>query len=96
MPVGIDDIRTMREWGLFAHRDWKRRSWTSDLIARGEWSTVWDDLTQESSQALVENVYVEALEDKSASAATLIPQIIVAPALGTRKDRAETVAQTKR
>jgi len=68
MLRGIDELRSLREEALFDHRDWKRRSWTSDLIARNEWSTVWDDLSTEASEALVENVYVEALEDKAASA----------------------------
>jgi hypothetical protein len=92
----IDDLRAIREEALFLHRDWKRRSWTSDLIARNEWSTLWDDLTTEASEALVENIYTEALEDKAASAATLIPQVIVAPSPGTRSDRAEMTAQRKR
>ena len=96
MLRGIDELRSLREEALFDHRDWKRRSWTSDLIARNEWSTVWDDLSTEASEALVENVYVEALEDKAASAASLMPQIIVAPSPGTRSDRAEMAAQRKR
>jgi len=96
MLRGIDELKAVREEALFEHRDWKRRSWTSDLIARNEWSTVWDDLSVEASEALVENIYTEALEDKAASAASLTPQIIVAPSPGTRSDRAEMAAQRKR
>lgn len=96
MLRGIDELKQLREDAFFQHRGWKRRSWTSDLIASNQWSTVWDDLSTEVSDALVENVYTEALEDKAATAASLMPQIIVAPTPGTRNDRAEAAAQTKR
>lgn len=44
----------------------------------------------------MENVYAEALYDKAASAASVTPQVEVAPTRGTRADRAEQVAQKRR
>ena len=90
------DLIEARTWALNVHSDWKRRMKTSDLIAGGHWSTVWPDLTGAPSDPLVENVYIEALEDKANSAAGVVPALFVAPSTGTRADRGETQAQEKR
>ena len=90
------DLVDAHYWALQVHRDWKARSRVNDLIASGQWHVVWNDLTGEEFDPLVENVYVEALEDKAFSAASLVPQIFVGPSTGTRKDRGEIQAQNKR
>lgn len=78
--LNVDTLAELREWATLHHRDWKRRSWTTDLIARNEWSVVWDDLTVAQEEPLVENIFLEALEDKAAQAASLMPRILVSPA----------------
>lgn len=60
------------------------------------WQTIWDDLTAEVGEPLVENTILQALEDKVSAAASIEPQIYVNPTRGTRKDRAEGVATQRR
>jgi hypothetical protein len=86
----------MRDWAVRQHRDWKVRSRTSDLMVAGKWSVIWPDLTISEMDPLVENLYVEALEDKAAAAGGITPFIEVAPTRGTRGDRAEKDAQLRR
>jgi len=69
---------------------------TNDTIARGEWTTIWDDAAAEISDPLVENIYIEALEDKAMAAGTVNPVIVVPPTPGTRLDRAERNSEKKR
>ena len=95
MPT-TKDLLVIRENALNRHRDWKQRSQTADLIIQGKWSTVWADLKVTESDPTVENVYLEALEDKAASAGAIPPFVDVAPTRGTRLDRAETDAQKRR
>lgn len=78
------------------HREWKRRSLTLDAIASDKWQTVWDDLTVDVGEPLVENELLEALEDKAAAAASVPPKVHVAATRGTRGDRAERVAEQRR
>lgn len=94
--INLDDLRERREWAVFTHRDWKRRSWVSDLIAKNEWHVVWGDDTISNEEPLVENLYLEALEDKAATAASIKPRLLVSPTRGTRADRAELNAQKRR
>jgi len=78
------------------HTDWKRRSRVSDLMVAGKWNVIWGDLAVQEHDPLVENLYIEALEDKAAAAASITPFIEVAPTRGTRDDRAERDAQLRR
>jgi hypothetical protein len=91
-----DQFKEMREWSFRRHQEWKQRLRRSDLLAQGKWTTLWPDLTISEDEALVENVYIEALEDKAASAASTSPFVEVAPTRGTRKDQAERNAQQRR
>ena len=90
------ELLVIRENALNRHRDWKLRSQTADLIIQGKWSTVWADLKVTEGDPTVENVYLEALEDKAASAGAIAPVLDVAPTRGTRNDKAETDAQKRR
>jgi hypothetical protein len=96
MTLLLSDLATLRADAVIAHRGWKRRSFTFDTIAADEWQTVWDDLTVESGEPLVENVLLQALEDKVASAGSIEPRIYVHPTRGTRADRAERVAEQRK
>ncbi|MFH2073332.1 MAG: hypothetical protein ABIJ75_10830 [Actinomycetota bacterium] len=90
------DLLVIRENALNRHRDWKQRSLTADLIIQNRWATVWPDLKVTEGDPTIENLYLEALEDKAASAAANSPYVGVAPTRGTRNDRAETDAQKRR
>jgi len=92
----ISELATLRDEAVKEHRSWKRRILTLDSIAADEWQTVWDDLTVEYGEPLVENIALQALEDKAAAAASVRPRVRVAPTRGTAKDRAEKVAAKRR
>lgn len=94
--ISRDELVQLREYAQNAHKGWKQRSLTSDLIVQGRWNTVWPDLTIEERDPLVENIYNEALYDKAASAAAVLPFVEVSPTRGTRLDRAEGNAQMRR
>lgn len=89
------DLVDAHEWAMRRHNDWKSRSATTDLVAANKWSQVWASLSDEPDP-LVENTLLEALEDKAAAAASVVPRIQVAPSRGTRADRGETDAERKR
>ncbi len=91
-----EDLAKIRDQALLIHRGWKQRSFTSDLIIQQKWSTVWPDSTISQEAPYVENIYIEALEDKAATAASLNPTIYVPPKLATAHDRGEREAQKKR
>jgi len=95
MPT-TKDLLVIRENAMNRHRDWKQRSLTADLIIQNRWTTVWPDLKVTEADPTIENLYLEALEDKAASAAAVAPYVDVAPTRGTRDDRAETNAQKRR
>lgn len=86
----------LREYAFRSHQGWKTRTRLSDQILQGDWFTAWPDLTAEYREPLVEDVYTEALYDKAATAASVSPQVEVAPTRGTRADRAEMGAQKRR
>lgn len=96
MSITIKELQEAREYSSRLHRPWKARSMTNDTIARGEWTTIWDDAAAEISDPLVENIYIEALEDKAMAASTINPVIVVPPTPGTRLDRAERSSEKKR
>lgn len=89
-------MREAREQALQQHRDWKLQIELCDLVAADEWKILWPDGTVEHSQPLVDNVYVESLEDKMGAAGATLPRLTVHPARGTRKDRAESSASQRR
>lgn len=94
-PFGAD-LPQVHQWAIDRHRDWKQRSTITDAVATGKWAKLWKAVAPGADDPLIENVYLEALEDKAASAASLQPSIHVAASLGTRNDRAEKEAAKKR
>ncbi len=97
MALTTDDIRVAREHALHMHSAWKQEILMSDMIANDRWQIMWPDKTVETSEPLVENLYGQALEDKTLSAGALPPGLFTMPARGTRVDRAEqNAAQRKR
>lgn len=96
MLRSIEELREMRDEFVQVHRKWKARSRAADLIAGDQWHVIWDDLTATESEPLVENTLLQALTDKSASASSVMPKLVVAPSRGTRSDRAEKNAEQKR
>ena len=62
----LDDLVEARREAINSHQAWKQRSLTSDLIIQQKWSTVWPDLTAGLEAPTVENIYLEAQEDKAA------------------------------
>ena len=96
MPTTIKDIRQAREWGLQIHKDWKAQIAVNDAVAEDKWNIIWDDDVTEASDPLVENVYSGSLEDKVGAASAIMPRLFVHPTRGTRVDRGERNAQTKR
>lgn len=96
MTITVDELRRARDWGINSHQLWKSQIRVNDAIAADQWSIIWDDGEEESSEPLVENVYKGSLEDKIATAGSAIPAIYVPPPPGTREDRAERLVQKRR
>lgn len=94
--LSIEELTELWGWATEHHSDRMRRSRVSDLMIQGKWHVIWPDLTGEDLDPLVENLYIEALEDKAAAAAAIHPFIEVAPTRGTRDDRAERNSQLRR
>lgn len=68
----------------------------SDKIANDKWEIIWPDQGVESSDPLVENVYSQALEDKTNAAGAITPNLFTIPTRGTRKDRGERNAALRK
>lgn len=96
MTVSLADMKSMREHALFVHQKWKQEIALADKIDRGEWEILWPDGGLEESEPLVENVYNQALEDKTLSAGAILPQIFTFPRRGTRSDRGEQNAAKRK
>lgn len=94
--IGTDEVAMFRQQALEQHRTWKTDIYTADLIASNNWEILWPDDVVEESEPLVENLYLQTLEDKSASAGAMLPQMFVPPRRGTREDRAERDAQRRK
>lgn len=90
------DLRSLRLAAINAHRPWKAEILMCDQIAGGDWEITWPDLETEQSGPLVENLYAQALEDKSMTAAAVPFMVHTPPTRGTRKDRGEQVASKRR
>lgn len=86
------DIRQLRSEAIQAHSRWKGELVLADAIEGGEWEILWPDASVEHSKPLIENLYAEALEDKTLTASTIIPQVLTQPTRGTRKDQGESNA----
>lgn len=67
-----------------------------DRVAADDWQILWPDQTVESSTPLVENLYAEALEDKTITAASVPMMLRTTPTRGTRQDRGEKNAAARR
>ena len=96
MIIGISGLIERRSTGIDSNRNSKARQTRAYRILRDEWQTVWPDLTTTDGEPSVENVYLEAAEDKAANAAAILPTFDVPPRRGTRGDRAEREAQLAR
>lgn len=94
----IDDRELMetRGWAVDVHRNWKSRSYANELIATNQWTATLSDFKLVNSDPHVENLYLEALEDKAAQAGSIFPFVDAPPVRGTRLDRAEREAQRRR
>lgn len=90
------DLRYLRQASLDAHSQWKREILMSDEIAGGRWEIMWPDHEVESSDPLVENIYGQALEDKTITAGSIPFQVHTQPTRGTRKDEGEKNAQKRK
>ena len=94
--MNLTGLLERRRWALEAHRTSKARQTRAERILRGEWRTVWPDLSETENEPVVENVFLEAAEDKAATAASIFPTFDVPPRRGTRADRAERESQLSR
>ena len=96
MAVTLSDITEARDHALHIHRKWKQEIIVADLVANDQWHIMWPDKTVEESEPLVENIYSQALEDKTNAAGAMLPAMFTTPRRGTRKDRAEMNAQKRK
>ena len=96
MSLTLLELTELRSEVVGEHQAWKRRSLTLDTMLSDRWQTIWDDLSVEYGEPLVENTLLQAIEDKTAQAASVQPILAVAPTRGTRQDRAERNAEQRR
>lgn len=90
------DLQYLRSTAVSAFAPWKQEIMLCDKVERGEWSILWPDQTVESSDPLIENIYAEALEDKTITAGAVLPMLLTQPTRGTRKDAGEKNAAKRR
>lgn len=90
------ELRNLRLSALNAHSPWKQEILICDEVAADRWQILWPDQSVESSTPLVENLYAEALEDKTITAAAVPLQLRTVPTRGTRSDRGESNAEKRR
>ncbi len=96
MRMTLASLQDRRHHALVSNQNSKQRMTRSTRILRNEWHAVWPDLSISETEPSVENIYLEAAEDKAATAASIPPTFEVPPRRGTRADRAETNAQRSR
>lgn len=96
MSMTLTGLRDRHVFAVQANWNSKQRMTRSDRILRNEWRKVWPDLSVTESEPTVENVYLEAAEDKAASASSILPTIDVPPRRATRKDRSDKNAELSR
>lgn len=92
----IEGLRYSRQNALTIYAPWKQEIALTDLVANDKWEILWPDDTVEDSEPLVENTYLQALEDKTYTAGTVLPRMFTIPRRGTQKDRAERSAQKRK
>lgn len=85
-----------RQNALTVYAPWKTQINLVDLIANDKWEILWPDDEAEDSDPLVENTYLQALEDKTYAAGTVLPRMFTIARRGTRKDRAESNAARRK
>lgn len=90
------DLRHLRAEAVMVHQPWKAEMLMCDKVERGEWQILWPDLSVESSDPLVENIYAQALEDKTITAGAIPPLLFTNPTHGTRRDEGEKNAAKRR
>ena len=96
MPLTEIDLRYLRQIAVDAHSSWKQEIALSDMIANDNWEILWPDLSVESSDPLVENIYSQALEDKTLTAGAIPPNLFTQPTRGTRSDAGEKNAEKRK
>ena len=96
MSITLSGLQDRRHHALIANQNSKQRMTRAGRILRNEWRAVWPDLSTSETEPSVENVFLEAAEDKAATAASIPPTFDVPPRRGTRSDGAETNAQLSR
>lgn len=90
------DLRHLRSTAVQAHAPWKQQIIICDKVERGEWEILWPDMSVEDANPLVENIYAEALEDKTITAGAMPPTLATQPTRGTRRDAGERNAASRR
>lgn len=90
------DLRGLRQAAVDAHSTWKQEILLCDEVAAGSWRILWPDLSVESSEPLVENIYSQALEDKTISAGGIPLRLHTKPTRGTRRDQGEKNAAKRK
>ncbi len=89
-------LQDRRHHALVSNQNSKQRMTRETNILRNKWHAVWPDLSVTESEPSVENIFLEAAEDKAATAASIPPNFDVPPRRGTRADGAEKNAQLSR
>lgn len=96
MTISIPGLIERRAAAVEANRNSKLRQTRAHRILRDEFQVVWPNLTTTDGEPAVENIFLEAAEDKAATAASILPVFDVPPRKGTRADRAEREAALAR
>ena len=92
----IEGLRWTRENALTVFAPWKIEINVADMVATDKWEILWPDETVEASEPLVENTYLQALEDKTYAAGTVLPRLMTIAKRGTRQDQAERQAAKRK
>lgn len=92
----IEGLRWARQNAFTVWSQWKAEINLADLIGNDKWEILWPDDTVDDAEPLVENTYLQALEDKTYAAGTVLPRLFTFPRRGTRHDRAETQAMKRK
>lgn len=94
--ITLLDLRHLREQAVHIHQRWKSETLMADRVESGDWEVLWPDLSVESKDPLVENLYSQALEDKTITAAAIPPMLFSPPTRGTKKDEGEKNAAKRK
>jgi len=94
--IDLETLSGVRRDAIHASSAWHAQIALADRVAANQWSVTWPDSMVENFDPYVENIYLEALEDKMSSAGSYQPGLWVQPTKGTKNDRAEKSAQERR